>query len=208
MHAFGQMPWRGLVGIVGHTMPELLPDKALIAKKRLVIIGHAIERAAFIIELDVVKSNPVALWVGVCLADRIGLIPGVTETLRHCGQMWLHRTIGLESAIAVLTRCAACHHCAPRRQAHRRFRVTIGEAHAIAAKLVQNRRVHCRMPRCPQQCRGPVVGDNQKNIGLGHWFEGHSELRSRVHSICGMSTTGPGGQPSPRWLFRLRCGAQ
>jgi len=145
---------------------KLLADMTLIAQENFVIVGHAVERPPLVIKLDVIKPDPVPLRVGVGLAHRVGLIACVAETLRHGGQMRLHRAVGLERAVAVLFGRAAGHQGAPRGQADGRFRVAVREPHAIPAQLVQHRRVDRRVPRRAQEGCWPVVRHDQKNIGL------------------------------------------
>ena len=166
------MPCGRLVGVVRQAVSELLADMALVAQEDLVIVGHAVERASLVIQLDIVEPDPVPLRIGVGIAHRIGLISRVAKALGERRQMRLHRTARLKGAVAVLARGAPRHKGTPCGQANGRLGVAIGEPHPVPTQLIEHRRVDGGMTCCPKQGGWPVISDYQKDIGLqlSHFF--------------------------------------
>ena len=121
-------------------MAELPADMALVAEKNFAIVSDTITGTPLVVELHVVEADAVALRIDMRLAHRIGLVTGIAEGLSERRQVG-HFEPRLKAPVAMDPRRRAGHQGAPRRNADRMFGIGVGEAHPVAAHLVEHRRV-------------------------------------------------------------------
>ena len=180
VNMFRQVPGGGLVRVVAHAVPELLPDKSLVAKEDLVVVGYPEERSALIVEKHIIEADAIPLRVGVGLADGIGLVAVVAKGLGECRQIRIHAPLWLKRSVAVGACGRPGHDCPAGRQAHRRLGIAIRVSNSVPAQGIQHRRVNRGMSRRAEQGGRPVVRDDQQNVGSGHVLSFPVQNRNRA----------------------------
>ena len=76
------MPGTGHVVCGGHAVGVFLTSVALLRQEQLIVVGmHTPMVTAFLVEDYIIKTNSVALWIDMQLANSVGLVAAIGKSL-------------------------------------------------------------------------------------------------------------------------------